>query len=296
MDPLYDIAIVGCGPAGISAALNAKIRNKKILFLGTEFCSIKMHKTPFVLNYLGFPKIKGEDLRQKFLKHAEEIGIVLTNEKAESVYPINNEFHVRCGEKTYRSRAVILATGINYGKTVKGEAEYLGKGVSYCATCDAPFYEGKRVALIAYTAEAEAEGNFLSEICEKVYYIPLYKNVGFLNERIQIIRGNPVEIAGEQTVKKLILDTTTLEVSGVFIIKETLPPQQLVPGLEMDGPHIRVNRNMMTNIQGLYAAGDCAGKPYQLSKAVGEGQIAALHAVEYIDKMTASEKMPVFSK
>ena len=97
----------------------------------------------------------------------------------EAVYNIENEFHIRCGEKTYRSKSAIIATGINYGRAIKGETEFLGKGVGYCATCDAPLYEGKRVALIAYTDEAETEGNFLSEICEKVYYIPLYKNIGF---------------------------------------------------------------------------------------------------------------------
>lgn len=124
----------------------------------------------------------------------------------------------------------------------------------------------------------------MSETCKKVYFIPLYENVGTLNNDIEIIRKAPTEIIGDKTVTHLVLEDLKLEVEGVFIIKETVSPEQLVPGLEMDGHHIKVDRNMMTNIEGIYAAGDCSGKPYQLSKAAGEGQTAGLHAVGYVDK------------
>lgn len=159
----------------------------------------------------------------------------------------------------------------------------MGKGVGYCATCDAPLYRGKTVAVLAYDKEAEEEANFLSEICKKVYFIPLYKDTGTLNEKIEVVKDAPVEIIGENKVTHLALKNSKIEVDGVFIIKEVASPEQLVPGVEMDGPHIKVNRNMETNINGLYAAGDCAGKPYQLSKAGGEGQVAALNAIVYID-------------
>lgn len=284
MDELYDIIIIGCGPAGISAAINCKIRNKKVLVFGTEICSVKMHKSPYIFNYLGFSKITGEALRQEFLKHAKDAGVELTQEKADAVYDMGSEFNISCGDNVYRAKSVIVATGINYGRAIKGEAEYLGKGVGYCATCDAPLYKGKTVALIAYINEGEEEANFLSEVCRKVYYIPLYKDIGSLHENVEVIKEAPVEITGDKKVSHLALKNTRLEVDGVFIVKETAAPEQLVPGVEMDGPHIKVDRNMMTNIEGLYAAGDCAGKPYQLSKAAGEGQIAALHAVGYVDK------------
>jgi thioredoxin reductase (NADPH) len=179
---------------------------------------------------------------------------------------------------------VIVATGINYGKPLKGESEYLGRGVGYCATCDAPLYKGKTVVLVAYTNEGEEEANFLSEVCEKVYYVPLYKGPGHLPDKVEVVKDVPVEIVGDKKASGLVMKNSKLEADGIFIIKETSSPEQLVPGLEMDGPHIKVGRNMMTNIEGIYAAGDCAGKPYQLSKAAGEGQIAALHAVGYIDK------------
>lgn len=284
MNNLFDIVIIGCGPAGLSAAVNCKIRNKNILLLGVELCSPKLHKSPFIFNYLGFSKITGEDLRQAFLKHVEDAGIVLNKTKADAVYTMDNEFNIMCGETIYRSKAVIVAGGINYGTSIKGEVEYLGKGVGYCATCDAPLYKGKTVAIIGYTSEGEEEANFLSQVCRKVYYIPMYNYVGSLFEKVELINDKPVEIIGENKVSHLKLNNSKLQVDGVFLLKEVSPPEQLVPGLEMDGPHIKVDRNMMTNIEGLYAAGDCAGKPYQLAKAVGEGQIAALHAVGYVDR------------
>lgn len=284
MDELYDIAVVGCGPAGLSASINCKIRNKNVLTFGAELCSPKMHKSPMIFNYLGYSGVKGEELRQAFLKHADDVGIELTKEKVDSVYSMGNEFAIMCGEKVFRSKAVIIASGINYTKAIKGESEFLGKGVGYCATCDAPLYKGKTVALIGYTTEGEEEANFLSEVCKKVYYIPLYQEVGKLFDNVETIKEKPSEILGEEQVKQLALETRKIDVDGVFIIKETASPEQLVPGLEMEGPHIKVDRSMRTNIEGLYAAGDCAGKPYQLSKASGEGQIAALHAVGYVDK------------
>jgi len=283
MDTLYDIAIIGCGPAGISAAINCKVRNKNIIFFGTDFCTAKMYKSPQIFNYLGYPDITGAELRELFIKHSRELGIKLTTEKVSSVMPMGEEFSILAGNNAYRAKAVILAAGITFTKAIKGEEEFLGKGVGYCATCDAPLYKGKTVAILAYDKEAEEEANFLSEICKKVYFVPLYKDTGKLTEKIEIVHDKPVEIIGEDKVTHLVLENTKIEADGIFIIKEVAPPEQLVPGVEMDGPHIKVNRNMETNIKGLYAAGDCAGKPYQLSKAGGEGQIAALNAIFYID-------------
>jgi len=106
-----------------------------------------------------------------------------------------------------------------------------------------------------------------------------------LADNVEVVYDKPIEITGNERAAHLVLNNSKLNIDGVFIIKDTTPPSQLVPGLEMDGHHIKVNRNMMTNISGLYAAGDCTGKPYQLSKAAGEGQAAALNAVSYVDKM-----------
>lgn len=282
MDTLYDVAIIGCGPAGISAAISCKVRNKNIIFFGSEFCTAKMYKSPQIFNYLGYPDITGAELRELFIKHALQAGVEFTKEKVSMILPMGDEFSI-AGANTYRAKAVILAAGITFAKAIKGEEEFLGKGVGYCATCDAPLYRGKTVAMLAYDKEAEEEAAFLSEICKKVYFVPLYNDTGTLAEKIEVVKDTPVEIIGQNKVTHLVLKNSKIEVDGVFIIKEVASPEQLVPGVEMDGPHIKVNRNMETNIKGLYAAGDCAGKPYQLSKAGGEGQLAALNAIVYID-------------
>lgn len=125
MSEIYDIAVIGCGPAGISAAINCKIRNKNTLFLGVDVCSVKMRKSPFILNYLGFPQIEGENLIGEFLKHADARGVKITKGKVNSVYAMGNEFSISSGNNTYHSKAVIIATGVNFGKTLQGEAEYL---------------------------------------------------------------------------------------------------------------------------------------------------------------------------
>lgn len=285
MDKTYDVAIIGCGPAGLEAAINCKVRNKDPLFLGVDLCSVKMHKSPVIFNYMGFPEVKGEELRQAFLSHAAKLGIQPTQDKAESVYPQDGEFSIKCKDKEYRARTVIIATGISVNQSIPGEEEYLGKGVGYCATCDGPLFRGKTVAVIAYGGEAEGEANFLAEICQKVYFIPLYAEVGNLADNVEVVKDIPKEIIGEAFVKQLVLTGQTLQVDGIFIIRETVAPTQLVPGLEMEGPHIQVDTSMRTNIPGIYAAGDCTGKPYQLSRAAGQGQVAALHAVGYLDKL-----------
>ncbi|EYE89159.1 thioredoxin reductase [Fervidicella metallireducens AeB] len=285
MNEIYDVVIIGCGPAGLSASINAKIRNKKLLLLGVELCSPKLHKTPIIYNYPGLPNIKGEDLRQSLIRHVESMGIEITKKKADGVYSLGEEFNILCGNETIRSKTCIIATGISYGNDIDGEKEFLGNGVGYCATCDAPLYKGKNVAIIGYTSEGEEEAEFLSEVCSKVYYIPMYKFSSKLKGNIEIINEIPLKIIGNKHASGILFNNSTLNVDGVFLIKETAPMEQLVPGLELYEKHIKVNRNMETNIPGLYAAGDCAGKPYQLAKAVGEGQIAALSAVSYIDKM-----------
>jgi len=280
----YQLAIVGCGPAGMSAALNAKIRNKDFVLLGSEVCSPKLAKAPQIDNYLGFPEIKGEELRQNFFEHLEAMGIEIIPWKVLNVYP-GPPFTLVGNNESFTADAVILATGVSPTKLFPGETEFLGRGVGYCATCDGPLYKGKRVAIISYSQEGEGEANFMAEICSEVYYIPFYKEVGKLDSRIILKKARVKEIFGTQMVEKLVLDNEELPVDGVFVLRESLPAEQIVPGLETEKGAIKVNRELETNIPGLFAAGDCAGQPYQINKAVGEGGVAALSAIKYLDEM-----------
>ncbi|MBC8632776.1 NAD(P)/FAD-dependent oxidoreductase [[Eubacterium] tenue] len=279
----YDIAIVGDGPAGLAASINAKIRNKNIILFGSG--SDKLAKAPSIDNYLGIYDVSGAQLKDKFIHHITEMGIEITYERVNNVYSMGDYFALAVGDKTYEAITVIMATGVQYGKMIKGEEEYLGKGVGYCATCDAGLYRDKVVAIIGYNHEGEEDANFLSEIASKVYYIPMYNLDNKLDSSIEIINDKPVEIQGEKLVNKLILKERELYVDGVFIMKDSVSPSYMVPGLEVEGPHIKTDREMRTNIDGLYAAGDCAGKPYQYLKSAGQGQMAVSSAISQLDKL-----------
>jgi len=284
MSETYDIAIVGSGPAGLESAINAVIRNKKIILFGTENLSNKLIKAPKINNYLGAFDVTGKELMQKFKEHISAMNINIVEERINNIYAMGEYFALMVNEKMYEAKTVILAGGVEYTKPLKGEEEFLGKGVGYCATCDAPLYKGKKVAIIAYNKDAEKDANYVSELAGKLYYVPMYEGEYSLNSSIEIIKDKPIEITGDTSAEKLILKNEELNVDGVFVLKDSVSPGQLMPGLEMEGEHIKVNRNMETNIAGCFAAGDCVGKPYQFMKAAGEGQIAALSAVSYLDK------------
>lgn len=281
----YDIAIIGSGPAGLSAAINAKIRNKTIIMFGNDNLSNKLVKAPSIDNYLGFYDISGDELKDKFKSHIDSMDISIENKRINNIYAMGEYFTIMSGNDMYEATTVILATGVEYTRPIKGEEEFLGRGVGYCATCDAPLYRGKTVTIIGYNKEAEEEADFVSEVAEKVYYIPMYKDAVKVNENIEIVAKKPLEIVGEEKVSSIKTDDGELETDGVFVLKDSISPGQLVPGLEIEDGHIKVDREMKCNIPGCFAAGDCVGKPYQYIKSAGEGNIAALSAVKYIDTL-----------
>lgn len=313
MEEKYDVAIIGTGPAGLSAAVTLKIRNKNVLLLGSKNLSSKLEKAHEIQNYLGLPAIKGEDLMKNFQNHISSLGIEITEDSITACYSMGEYFSLTSkANKTYNAKSVIVATGVNFGKPYEGEEKFLGRGVSYCATCDAPLYKGKKVVVIAQTEKEEEEAKFLSEVCEKVYYIPLYKkdfsechtdsifltenqlksneksldfsNPCDKNKNIEIINDIPLSIEGGMKANKLVLKNGEIEADGFFILRDSVSPKQLVPGLELDGNHIKVNRSMETNLKGLFACGDIVGLPYQYIKSAGEGNVAALSAVKYLAK------------
>ena len=286
MENRYDVAIIGTGPAGLSAAITLKIRNKNIILFGSKDLSSKVAKAHEIQNYLGLPAISGEALAKKFASHIESMGIEITQEQITTVYSMGDYYSLLSkNNQMYDVSAVILATGVNFGKPYPGEKEFLGIGVSYCATCDAPLYRGKTVAIIGASPKEEAEADFMSEIAGKVYYIPLYKEKVNVKETITVVEDVPTAIEGEMKAEKLILKNQELTVDGIFILRESVLPEQLVPGLEMDGNHIAVNRRMETNLDGCFACGDIVGMPYQYIKSAGEGNVAALSAVGYLDSL-----------
>lgn len=284
MNEKYDIAIIGSGPAGISAALNIKIRNKKFILFGSSNLSSKLERAPKVNNYLGFYNVSGEELKKRFHEHMKQMDIQITEERIDSIYSMGECFLLAVNDKYYEAKTIILATGIDFNKEIEGEEEFLGHGVGYCATCDAPLYKGRTVSIISYHKDGEKDANYVQEIAEKVYYIPMYKGKYKLKEGIEVVIDRHTKIEGTEVVKKLTMQNRVIFTDGVFLLRESLSPKQLVPGLEIENNHIIANRKMETNIPGCFAAGDCIGAPYQYIKAAGEGNIAALSAVSYLDE------------
>lgn len=279
----YDVIVIGSGPAGLSAAITLKIRNKSVLVIGNADVSHKVSKAHEINNYLGMPKITGNELAKKFINHAEEMGVEISEDQILTIYPMGDYFSLSTrGNDIYESRAVIVAAGVSFGKPYSGEEHYLGKGVSYCATCDAPLYRGKKVIIIGSSPREEEEAKFMAELAGELIYIPLYKGETELPKNIAVVRDTPLEIRGKMKADTLVLKGQEIAADGIFILRESVLPSQLMYGLKVENGHISVNRKMETSVSGCFACGDIVGAPYQYIKAAGEGNVAALSAVEYL--------------
>ncbi len=279
---MLDIAIIGAGPAGLSAAITGVIRNKKVKVFGNPPSTSYIYKAERVDNYLGMPGVSGKEMMEKFISHANDIGVEIENKKVIEIFPMGDYYTLNVENEFIEAKTIILANGVAKTSSLEGEDRFLGRGVSYCATCDGPLYRGKAVVVIGDGVHAEEDANYLSEVTDKVYYIPLYKETKNLNSNIEVINSRPRKIVGENVVTGLELVEGAIDVSGVFIIKESIPTTKLLAGLELEDRAISVNRKMETNLKGVYAAGDCTGKPHQIAKAIGEGNIAILQAVNYL--------------
>mgnify|MGYP004623453259 FL=1 len=269
MSDTFDIIIIGGGAAGLSAAVTARNRGKRVAVVTNPVETSSLYKAERVTNYPGYTAISGSELADIFYKQLESCGAEVIHGRALSVTPLGGSFGVAVANEFYTAAAVILAVGITRERLYPGEAELLGRGVSYCATCDGMLYRGKTVAVIGRSAEAKEDAVFLEGIGCRV---------------LQFEENLRYEIKGDGHAEKLVAGATEYDVDCVFIIKESISVAKLVPGLDYSKAGIVTQRNMATSVPGIYAAGDCTGRPYQLAKAAGEGNVAALSACEYIDK------------
>ena len=279
-----DIAIIGTGPGGVSAAITATLRNRKVILLGNRGLSGKMTKAHEIRNYPGLPAVSGENLAKAFRAHLDNMGIEITEKRVSAVYAMGDYFAIQADEDMLEADTVILACGVTQSKPLPGEEELLGRGVSYCATCDASLYRGKAAAVVGYSAEEESEAAFLSEVCSEVLYFPMYKGDPVLPEKVKVIREKVTAVARGEQGMTVSTEGGSYGADGVFILREAVAPGQLVPGLETEGAHVKVNRRMETSIPGIFACGDITGTPYQYVKAAGEGNVAALSAVGWLDR------------
>lgn len=294
---MLDCVIIGSGIAGISAALTLKANGKNFALLGSIELSLKISRAGKILNYPGFSAVSGEALSAALKAQLKESGIAIENERATGVYALKDCFTVLTESgKTYEAKTVILAAGVESVKKIDGESEFLGRGVSYCATCDGLLYKGKTIAVVATSERFEGEVEYLARLAGKMYFIPLYKSVKFdfgAFSNVEKIVRMPSRITGRLKAENLIFSDkqgqSEFPVDGVFFLKESLPPSALVGGLETENGHIVVTRRGATNLKGLFAAGDCTGRPYQYAKAAGEGNVAAHSVVEYLREASVRE-------
>lgn len=264
-----DIVVVGGGPAGVSAALTARNRGKTVSLIFGGIEDIPLYKSMAVDNYPGMAHVSGKDLLLKMHDHAKTAGAEIIKGRVLSVMRAGDGFYVSIGSDFFDCRAVVLASGIVQNSMFPGESKFLGSGVSYCATCDGMLFRNKRVAVIGLTADADDEAEFLRGIgCDVLFFGDSKK----------------YEIKGDQSVTGILADGVEHQVDGVFIFRGSIALDNLVPGISLESGYITVDEKMSTNIRGVFAAGDCTGKPYQIAKAVGQGNLAGLFAAEYIDK------------
>lgn len=284
MDTKYDVAVIGTGPAGLSAALNCYARNKKFVVIGPREGSKKISLAKKIDNYLGLDSISGNDLNEKFLQAIHTYGFKHLDLKVISVYSLPNGFFLELSDGSMvETLSVIVATGVATSKKIKGEDDFLGNGVSYCATCDANLYKEKVVVVVGDSEEAIDEANFLVSVAYKVYYIGKEANFDKLDSTIEKINEKINSIVGDTKAKKILLESREIEADGFFIIKEAQGPSDMIPGIELDKNHIKVDSKMESNLKGLFACGDIVGLPYQIAKACGQGNIAGINASKFVE-------------
>ena len=300
---IYNVIIIGGGPAGMTAAIYAAKRELSTLLIEKGPFGGYMLLTNNIENYPGFLRISGKDLSEKMEEQVRSLNVEILNADATKIHVDGNIKKVVTTEGEYRCKSIILAVGGGHQKLeVKGEKEFTGRGVSYCATCDAPFFKGKIVAVIGGGNSAISDALYISDLAKKTYMIHRRESLRaeearqreLKNKGVEILLNTAIEeITGDRFVSAVKIrdketgETKKLRLDGVFISIGTVPHSELArdAGIELDDKHfIKVDRSQETNVEGVFAAGDVTGGVLQIATAVGEGCIAALSAYKHVKK------------
>jgi thioredoxin reductase (NADPH) len=298
-----DVVIIGAGPAGLTAAIYSGWLGLKTVLLESGVAGGRAYLAPKLENYPGFPEgIKGSELVEKMQRQAERFKVEFkADEEVVGIELKDSTKQVVSRRQTYQAKALIIATGTQHRKLrVAGETEYLGRGVSYCATCDGPLFRRRTVAVVGNGEEAAIDALALADLASKVTVVSQLEGLemeGAVLDRLKgkanvdWVMGKVMEIKGDQVVKALkIQDFTSKqeidrEVNGVFVALGGVPLTAIVQkaGVATDRTGcLTVDRHQQTNVAGVFAAGDCTCGGMQVATAVGEGAQAAMRASAYI--------------
>ena len=302
LDPekTYDLIVLGGGPTGIGCAIYAARFALDVLVIGKIFGGL-ITTTHLVENYPGITTASGQGLMEMFKEHMNSLQIPYITDEIRSIEQATDHFILHSFFQKFKARSIVIATGSERKKLgIPGEEDFAGRGVSYCATCDGPFYKEKTVCVIGGSDSAAKEALFLSQNVKKVYIIyrgeeiraePINKKRVEQNQKIEIIyKTNVTEIKGENTVNSVIFDNgKEFEVDGVFIEVGSVPNSDIAKHIGIrtnDKGEIIINRKSETNLPGIFAAGDVADSPFkQAITGVAEGVIAAYSAFSFVSEM-----------
>lgn len=304
MENIYDLAIIGAGPAGYTASIYASRYKLTNIVLGEIFGGYAT-EAHIVANFPSEESIEGSKLAEKMQKHAENLGAEIIQGKVIDIKKIDDNFEITTDDnKSYNAKAIIIAIGTKHRKLgLKNESEFIGRGVSYCATCDAMFFKDKTVTVLGGSDSANTASLYLADIAKKVYQIYRGKELRgdkknieriLKNEKIQVIyETNITELIGEKRLQKIKLDkdyngSSEIETDGLFIEIGSEPEYGLIEKLNLktdEAGFIIVERDQKTNIEGIFAAGDitnASGNFRQIITACSQGAVSANSAYNYI--------------
>ena len=297
----YDLVIIGAGPAGLTAAIYAARYKLSTLVVGEQIGGMAAEADE-ICNFPSYKKIIGIELTKKMIEQVENLGVEIKNSYADSIKKIDSQFLVKTNSTEYKAKKIILATGTEKRKLgLKNEDKFLGKGVSYCATCDAAFFKNKVVGVVGGSNSALTAALLLSKFASEIYII--YRKNKFFraepkwveeverNEKIKsIFNANVIELVGENKLECVKLDNgEKLNLDGLFVEIGSIPSVKLAEelGIELEENHIKVDKKQRTNMEGVFAAGDVTNSPLkQIIVACAQGAIAANSAYEELRNET----------
>lgn len=260
--------------------MTARARNLTVTVAGAQSTAGWLYRAERIDNYPGLPGLSGHELLQIFQKQAEDAGAAVMHGVVRQIQPLGESYMALCGNEIVESRAVTLAMGAARPRTLPGEDELLGQGVSWCGTCDGMFYRGKEVAVLSAWTGGIEDAEFLSKLASRVDYYRLAAHDLPADPPYAVKAGKPERLERDGQRIRLTTDEGAQTYDGVFVFRPAVAPDRMLPGLALNGPFIAVDRRMATNLPRVYAAGDCTGQPLQIAKAVGEGNVAAISAAE----------------